>query len=311
MRGVSHSPLVLAALATVAVPGIDVYKILRSPNADADFDVVTVVDPTGKRWTVRAPKRPAAGAALEAELGLLSSLAQACDAGNLSFDVPRPAGTAPLDKGGRAVVYEEIQGRRLILATLEPNSDLTPALGRAIAEIHELPVSIVEDSGLPSYTSETYRQRRLAEMDAAAQTGRIPPTLTARWEERLENVTWFRFEPTVVHGGLAEHQVIVTEGAVAGVLGWADARVADPADDLAWLLASAPSEVFDIILGSYLMGRRDILDPHLADRAALASELALARWLMHGVRTDNPDIVADAEAMLSDLETLLTESGTL
>lgn len=311
VRGVSHSPLALAALATVAVPGIDVYKILRSPNADADFDVITIVDPTGRRWTVRAPIRPAAGAALEAELGLLASLAQASDAGEVSFDVPRPAGTAPLDEGGRVVVYEEIPGRRLSLAALEPGSDLVSALGRTIAEIHALPTSIIEDAGLPSYTSEAYRQRRLAEMDAAAQTGRVPPALTARWEERLENAPWFRFEPTAVHGGLAEYQVIVTDGTIAGVLGWADARVADPADDLAWLLASAPPEVVDTILGSYLMGRREVLDPHLADRAALASELALARWLMHGVRTDNADIVADAEAMLADLETLLKESGGL
>jgi macrolide phosphotransferase len=115
----------------------------------------------------------------------------------------------------------------------------------------------------------------------------------------------------VVHGGLAEHQVIVTDGGVAGVLGWADSRVADPADDLAWILASSPADVVDTILGSYLMGRQAMLDPHLADRAALAGELALARWLMHGVRTDNADIVADAEAMLSDLETVLKDSGEL
>jgi aminoglycoside phosphotransferase (APT) family kinase protein len=311
VRDVSHSPLALAALATVAVPKLDVHKVLRSPNADADFDVVTVVDSTGRRWTVRAPQRPAAGAALEAELGLLTSLAEARDAGNLSFDVPRPVGTAPLSEGGRAVVYEEIPGRRLSLAAVDPRSDLASALGQAIAEIHELPVSVVDDAGLPSYTSDSYRQRRLAEMDAAAQTGRIPPNLTARWEERLENVPWFKYEPTVVHGGLAEHQVIVTDGSVAGVLGWADSRVADPADDLAWFIAASPPDVVDTVLGSYLMRRRTMLDPHLSDRAALAGELALARWLMHGVRTDNADIVADAEAMLADLETVLKDSGEL
>lgn len=311
VRFVSHSPLALAALATVAVPEIDIYDVLRSPNADADFDVVTVVDPTGKRWTVRAPRRPAAGAALEAELGLLAFLAEACDAGDLSFDVPRPVGTAPLKEGGRAVVYEEIRGKRLNLAALEPGQALSSALGRAVAQVHELPVSVIEDAGLPSYTPETYRQRRLAELDAAAQTGKIPPRLSGRWEERLENLSWWRFEPTVVHGGLAEHQLIVTDGAVTGVIGWADARVADPADDLAWLIVAAPPDVFETVLGAYLSGRKELLDPHLTDRASLASEFALARWLMHGVRTDSSDIVRDAEGMLSDLETLLEESGEL
>lgn len=306
-----HSPLALAALATVAVPGIDIYDVLRSPNADADFDVVTVVDPTGKRWTVRAPRRPAAGAALEAELGLLTALGQACDSGALSFDVPRPAGTAPLKEGGRAVVYEEIRGKRLSLAALEPGMGLAASIGRAIAEIHELPIAIIEDSGLPTYTPESYRQRRLAELDAAAQTGKVPPRLSGRWEEHLENTNWWGFEPTVVHGGLAEHQWVVSDGSVVGVLGWADARVADPADDLAWLIASAPADVFESALEAYRQGRREYLDPHLTDRAALASEFALARWLMHGVRTDSPDIVNDAEGMLSDLETLLKESGEI
>ena len=295
----------------MAVPGLDIYDVLRSPNADADFDVVTVVDPTGKRWTVRAPRRAAAGAALEAELGLLGALGRLRDAGELGFDVPRPAGTAPLKEGGRAVVYPEIPGKRLSVATLEPGPGLAPAIGRAIAQIHELSEEVIEDAGLPTYTAEAYRQRRLAELDAAAQTGKVPPALSGRWEERLENVSWWRFESTVVHGGLSEHQWIVNDGTVAGVLGWADARVADPADDLAWVVAATPGDVLASILGAYAAERRNFLDPHLTDRAALASEFALARWLLHGVRTDSPEIVKDAEGMLTDLEALLSESGEL
>ena len=45
-----RSPLALAALASVAVPGLDVYDVLRSPHADSDFDVVVVKDATGTRW---------------------------------------------------------------------------------------------------------------------------------------------------------------------------------------------------------------------------------------------------------------------
>ncbi len=310
-EGVPHSPLALAALASAAVPGLDVYDVLRSPHADTDFDVVIVVDATGKRWTVRAPRRAAAGAALEAELGLLSALGQERDAGAIGFDVPRPAGTAALPEGGRAVVYEEIRGTRLGLAALEPGPGLAASLGRAIAQIHELPTDIVEDEGLPTYTPEAYRQRRLAELDAAMQSGRVPSALAARWEERLENVAWWRFEPTPVHGSLGEHQVIVADAAVAGIVGWAEAKVADPADDLAWLVAAATPEAADSVIEAYSVGRREIRDPHLVDRARLAAELALARWLMHGVRTEDEAIVEDAADMLADLETILGEAGEL
>mgnify|MGYP007115082292 CR=1 FL=1 len=41
---------------------------------------------------------------------------------------------------------------------------------------------------------------------------------------------------------------------------------------------------------------------HLGDRALLAGELALARWLMHGVRARDGQIIDDAIAMLGQLE---------
>ena len=85
---VPRSPLALAALASVAVPGLDVYDVLRSPHSDADFDVVIVKDATGKRWVVRAPKRAAAGAALEAERGLLLALGRAHERASSSSMCP-------------------------------------------------------------------------------------------------------------------------------------------------------------------------------------------------------------------------------
>jgi len=306
---VPRSPLALAALASVAVPGLDVYDVLRSSSSDADFDVVIVKDSTGKRWIVRAPKRAAAGAALEAERGLLLALGNAHDSGLIEFDVPRPMGSAVLagEDGGRAVVYTEVSGTPLTLAAVEPGPGLAASIGRTLAQIHELPPSIVEDQGLPVYESTEYRDRRMAELDTGVETGLVPPRLADRWEHQLENVAWWRFEPTVTHGDLGEHQILVREGIVAGVVDWMDARVADPADDLAWLAAAAPDDVFEAVIEAYTMGRREMRDPHLVDRARLASELALLRWLMFGVRTDNANVVADGQGMLHDLEAVLFE----
>jgi len=294
----------------VAVPGLDVYDVLRSPLADADFDVVIVKDATGQRWMVRAPRRAAAGAALEAEMGVLRALTRAREAGLIEFEVARPAGAATIagESGGRAVVYSDIQGSPLVLAAVEPGPGLAASIGRTIAQIHELPTTLVEDQGLPSYTAEEYRQRRLAELDAGAQTGLVPPRLADRWEQQLENISWWRFEPTVVHGDMGEHQLMVREGIVTGVLDWMDTRVADPADDLSWLVAAAPEDVLDSVMEAYTMGRRELRDPHLLDRARLASELALLRWLMYGVRTENADVIEDGRGMLADLEALLFDS---
>lgn len=308
-EGVPRSPLALAALASVAVPGLDVYDVLRSPHTDADFEVVVVKDATGKRWIVRAPKRAAAGAALEAEKGLLSALARAKEAGLVTFDVPHPVGAAELGGDeGRAVVYTEVRGAHLMLAGVQPGPGIAASLGRALAQIHELPIAVVEDQGLASYTAEEYRERRLAELDAGIQTGKVPPRLADRWEHQLENVSWWRFDPTVVHGDMGEHQLYVADGEVVGIVDWMDARVADPADDLAWLVASAGEDVLDSVVEAYTVGRREMRDPHLIERARLASEMALMRWLMYGVRTDNADVIADGEGMLLDLEAMLFDT---
>ena len=294
-----RSALNLAALATVAVPGLD--AVDARPVASPTFDAATVLDAAGTWWVVRAPRDAAGGAALEAEVGLLDALVRYVDAGDLPFDVPRPAGFVDLPEGGRAVVNRLLPGRPLQLEQLGPGPGLAADLGRAIAALHELPVATMEDLGLPSYEAEAYRQRRLAEVDEAARTGKVPAALLRRWENALEDVSLWRFRSTVTHGDLSAENVLVGAKGPAAVLGWTEAKVADPADDLAWLVIAAPYQAIDPILEAYTMGRTGLADRHLAARALLAGELTFARWLLHGVRADDARIVTDAEEMLREL----------
>jgi len=297
-----RSPLALAALATVAIPGLDAYDVRRPARPGTDFDVAVVIDSTRQRWVVRAPVHAAAGAALEAEVALLQSLAHHVDDGSLPFEVPRPAGFAHLPEGGRAAVHPEVPGTPLQLDALHPGPGLAASVGRAIAALHELPTSVVEAAGLPVYDAATYRQRRLSEVDEAARTGKVPPTLLRRWERMLEDVSLWRFRPTVVHGDLSAEHVLVQGDRVTGVLDWGDAIVADPADDLAWLMVAAPQDAADSIMEAYQLRRTELIDPHLHDRALLAGELALVRWLLYGVRSGRADVVDDAVEMLTDLD---------
>lgn len=296
-----RSPLALAALATVAVPGFDARDVRGAAGA-GDDDVAIVTDTQRHRWVVRAPRTAAAGAALEAELVLLSALVEQVDAGKVPFDVPRIIGAAPLEEGGRVVVHRELSGRPVALDHLAPGPGVAASLGRSIAALHELPPALVEDAGLPVYDAPGYRSRRQAEVDEAARTGRVPATLLRRWEERLEDVSLWKFSPTVVHGDLSGEHVLVADGAVTGVVAWGEAKVADPADDLAWLLVAAPQDAIDSIMEAYQLRRTELTDPHLADRALLAGELALARWLLYGVRSGDDEVVADAVQMLDELD---------
>jgi aminoglycoside phosphotransferase (APT) family kinase protein len=297
---VPRSPLVLAALASAAVPGLHPCSVRGTEVSGNDFDTAVVTDSKDRRWVVRAPQRAAAGAQLESEMALLAHLADPTRA-TLPFAVPAPAGSATLPEGGRCVVYPYLPGSPLHPGDLAPGPGLAAALGRALATLHDVPRSVVEDAGMPVYEATEYRERRLSELDRAASTGHVPARLLARWEKALEDVGRWRFQSCVVHGDLVAEHVLVDDGQVVGMLDWSEARVADPADDLAWIAVGADSEALDSVLESYAVSRTDSPDRHLAVRARLAGELALARWLLHGVRHDDASVVDDATLMLRDL----------
>ncbi|MFD1504423.1 aminoglycoside phosphotransferase [Georgenia yuyongxinii] len=296
-----RSALALAALATSAVPGLDVVATRPPQRATTDFQTTGLLDGGGRHWVVRVPLHPAAGAALEGEVALLANLAHVVDDGGLPFDVPRPAGFAALPEGGRAMVYRELVGRPVDLGRLTSGPGLSAELGRAIAAFHELDPAVVADSGLPVYDAEAYRKRCLAEVDEAARTGHVPSVLLNRWEHTLEDVALWRFSATPVHGDLAPDHVLVHDGQVSAMLSLADVHVGDPAEDLAWLTAAAPEDSVDAIVEAYSLARTEGTDAHLLDRALLVSELALARWLLHGVRSGEQAVVDDAAAMLRTL----------
>jgi aminoglycoside phosphotransferase (APT) family kinase protein len=130
----------------------------------------------------------------------------------------------------------------------------------------------------------------------------VPSALLTRWENALEEVGAWRFVPCVVHGDLAPENVLVDDHRVAGILEWAETRIADPADDFAWLASACPPETLRAIVAAYTAARRTEPDQDLTRRARLAAELAVARWLLHGVSTDDPAVVDDAVAMLTDLD---------
>lgn len=303
--------LQLAALATVAVPGLNVVATRPPQKVTADFRLCGVLDSAGRHWVVQAPLHAAAAMAMDAEVQVLRELDDAARAASLPFDVVQPEGFADMPEGWRAMVYRELSGRELDIDALTPGPGPSGSLARAIAAVHELDPASIADAGLPVYDASSYRQRRLAEVDDAARTGRVPPVLLGRWERALEDVALWQFSECPVHGDLAPENVLVSNGRVAAIINWSNAHVGDPAEDLAWLYAAAPEDSLDTIEEAYALARSEQPDKHLVDRALLYSELAVARWLMHGVRIENPEIISDAEGMLAELARQVADSAPI
>ena len=300
----ARSALSLAALASAAVPGLDPVTV-GAPAVDGmDFDVALVSDTRERRWVVRAPRRAAASAMVDVEARLLPRLAT-----RLPVSVPQPAGWCDLPEGGRCMVYPFVAGSPLFPGDLSPDEPLAPELGRVLAALHDVPPEVFDEAGAPTYTADEYRLRRLSDVDRAAATGHVPPALLTRWERSLEQVSHWRFAATPVHGDLAAEHVLVHDGSVSAIIDWGVARVADPADDLAWVVLGADGPALDAVLEAYAMARAEQPDRHLLDRARLAGELAFARWLLSGVAADDTAVVDQASAALTDLADRVDAAG--
>ena len=305
---VRRNPIELAAVATAAVPGLTPTAVSSAPDDPADFDSALLLDTEGKRWRVRSPRHAEASARLETEFLVLRAFAPGIRA-ELPFLMPTVAGT--VRQGTLSTfVYSHLSGATCSVEELSSGSPaLARELGTALAAIHDLPHSLVSNADLPSYTPNEFRQRRLNELDQAATTGKIPPLLLRRWEHALEDVSLWRFNPSVVHGDLHEDNLLVDGDRVTAVTGWTDLRIGDPADDMAWLVASNDQDFVDTVLAQYSSSRRDVPDSHLLRRAALSAEFALAQYLVKGLAAGDQDMIHEAESMLAALAEDVAEHG--
>ncbi|WP_459280915.1 macrolide 2'-phosphotransferase [Arthrobacter sp. TMN-37] len=290
----------LAAIASAAVPGLAPTGVTGAPDDSADFDAALLVDAAGKQWRVRSPRHPEASMRLETELQALRAFTPAVRA-ELPFLIPHIAGS--VRQGNLSTfVYSHLEGSTRDLESLAAGGrGMAAEIGRALAAIHELPKALVQRANLPSYEANEFRQRKLNELDQAATTGRIPSVLLRRWEHALEDVTLWRFSPTVVHGDLHEDHLFVSGSRISAVTGWTDLRIGDPADDFAWLAAVADPAFVDSVYAAYAKAR-GAADPHLARRASLAAEFALAQWMVRGLAMEDPQMIAEAHDMMASLE---------
>ncbi|MGM7777827.1 macrolide 2'-phosphotransferase [Arthrobacter sp. KNU-44] len=305
-----RTPFELAAVATAAVPGLTPMAAATAPDDAADFDSALLLDSEGKRWRVRSPRHPEASTRLETEFMILRAFAPAIRA-ELPFLMPTVAGT--VRQGALSTfVYAHLAGATRSIEELSTCSDaLAKEIGVALAAVHDLPQSLVNNADLPSYTANEFRQRKLNELDQAATTGKIPPALLRRWEHALEDVALWRFNPCVVHGDLHEDNLLVDGDSVTAVTGWTDLRIGDPADDFAWLVASNEQRFVESVLRHYTEARRDTPDGHLLRRSALLAEFALAQYLVKALAAGHSEMTAEAEAMLKSLADDIEEQNAL
>ncbi len=302
----AKTPLELAALATCAVPGFQIVALCAPQFSDEVSSVTGVIDARGDKWTVTCPHDSVGGLDLDAESGVLARLAKARDARKLPFDVPRIHGMTFTPQGDRVLVHQNLGGRTMTEEDFDDPHILPSSLGKSLAALHNLPPSTYTGVDLPAYSATECRDRHYALLDEAAANVLIPANLWNRWDAALEEISLWRFAPAPIHGDLQGNSLVLDHSVVRAMTGFSSAHVGDPAQDIAWILAQGCEAFFDRFREAYSQ-ERSVVDLHLFTRAQLLSELAIIRWLVHGLHAEDSSIIEDARDMLTDLSQDLGE----
>ncbi len=296
--GMARSPLTLAASVTSALPRVAVVGVAPlTEGVSGRYDSAIATLDDDRRVVVRVPVNDEAQDDLLAEARALISLTAGVR-GVLPFGAPDVLGQTSVD-GRAALVQSLLPGYRVDAAHVPSGRGIATALAAAIAAVHDLPVTVIRDAGLPMLTSGQVRDEAERLLDRAEATGLLPFGLLRRWSTALGSDPLWRFETTVVLGGVDPASFVFEDDAdgapvVTGLLSWGGLGVGDPAIDLRWT-ASAPAAQADV-LDEYARRSHRAPDSLLSERARLHAELEFAKWLVHGHESGDRTVVGDAVA---------------
>ncbi|WP_173924421.1 phosphotransferase [Agromyces sp. Marseille-P2726] len=304
----ARPPLTLAALATAAVPGLEVCAArAHTRRSNGGYDAVALESADGRRLVIRTPRSQVAETEQSADLVAIRAMTPGIRA-RLPFRVPAFVGQAPID-GTRAIVTELLPGAVRTADELTEHAALAHRVGAAIAAVHSLPSGFVGEAGLPRQTADESRDAVVDLIGRAVDTGRLPTAILRRWEQATDDEALWRFRPTVINGSLTADSILVEGDEVTAIIGWSGLSMGDPARDLHWLLTSRGAAA-ESALDAYLSGRNGTADGHLPQRALLYGELELARWLLHGIEQHDAAIIDDAVQLLDGLVASVHDEST-
>jgi aminoglycoside phosphotransferase (APT) family kinase protein len=236
-----------------------------------------VLDVDGE-WIVRIPRREPVRECLAFELRLLPELAP-----ELPVPVPRFEHVA---EGLRAVAYRKLAGEPVDFA----RAPVATELARFLVALHAFPVEHARALGVPS-DDRGWRERY--EAFARGLLGRVGPMLgddrpraEAMLSDFLDDPANFEFEPRLLHADLGPAHVLARGDELTGIIDWSDARIGDPALDLAWALNGTTPSFADAVLAAYGSD-----DASLPRRALFFHRLGPWYELHFGVHFHRPEYV--------------------
>ncbi|MGQ4268744.1 phosphotransferase family protein [Nocardiopsis changdeensis] len=178
----------------------------------------------GESLVLRVPRGPDHEADLRKEAALIPVVRAA--------GVPTPELVEYREGEPPTMLLERLPGTDLVGRA--PGRDVLLDLGRRLAALHAVPADALP--GLPRETGDPDPAALVGRVHAAGYIDADTAGLLRAWCAGLAPLVPAAAASAPVHGDIAPQNLIVTpEGALAGIVDWGDAAVADPATDFAKL----------------------------------------------------------------------------
>jgi aminoglycoside phosphotransferase (APT) family kinase protein len=234
-----------------AMSSVDPLEVIRTRFPELRFGAVRIIDDgwdslvldLDDEWIVRYPRRPEVEQSLEREIALLPELAAMLPVAVPRFDLIARNGVV-------CVAYRKLAGSP---ATARLTGHTAHDIGRFLAALHGFPLDRARALSVPSFDPAAWRAH--FGVLCAGFRRRVFPLLRAEERKRADGifalVEELEFNPVLVHGDLGPEHILCRGGRVVAVIDWSDARVGDPALDLAWCLNSIGSGFADSVARAY------------------------------------------------------------
>jgi aminoglycoside 2''-phosphotransferase len=255
------------------------------------------------RLMFRFPRWADAAKAVGREVRLLDFLG-----GSVTIPIPRPVfvGTMNRPRGWPFFVYERLPGKPLTnvsaLSRVE-RQRLTRFLIKLFVELSGCRTGTLRRIGLPPGDKDSWAVRfiRLERRYRRVAAGYIEADLHQRIAELFESfyhsLSDSRYRPTLVHGDLWPSHILWnhTTGSPVGVIDWEDARLGDPAFDLA-SFGGIGAEFTKALVRGRKSGRDNLFEKRLL----FYRRILPLGGLLFGMETQRPAIARNHLRMLRD-----------
>ncbi|MFS0750085.1 macrolide 2'-phosphotransferase [Oceanobacillus sp. 1P07AA] len=215
--------------------GIHVNKdTIKLNESGLDFKVAHVKDTEGSQWILRIPRRADSTRSTDQEKRVLDIIHE-----YVSFQVPKwEVYTDEL------IAYKQLDGRPA--GTIDPeiqnyvwsfDVENTPeifhqTLGKALAELHQLPKNFFIDTGIEINDANDLRDNMKQRMEKVKERFGVSEVLWERWQKWLSDDSLWPKHTGLSHGDVHPGHTLINDAIeVTGFIDWTEVSVTDISRD--------------------------------------------------------------------------------